>query len=273
MCALVSPNHPFNSHLRLPPLPMTNEQRLLSILAREAVDYSPGSPLHGVQRELYPVLCKWAGEHLAAVRPSGSYAKGTANASGTDIDLFVSLHSTAEESLASIYSKLHRSLAHAGYQSRKQNVSIGVNLGGIKVDVVPARQHSVGSTDHSLCRQKQNTWTKTNIDTHVSLVANCGYRQAIRCLKLWRDQKGFELPSFLLEMVVIIAVNERPLRNLEGQISRALYYLRDRFASARIVDPANSNNVISDDLTQAEKLIVSRHAGHVIANGWDFFIR
>src|SRR5438128_15006 len=38
-----------------------------------------------------PVLVQWANNYLAGLAPSGSFAKGTAICSGTDIDLFLSL--------------------------------------------------------------------------------------------------------------------------------------------------------------------------------------
>ncbi len=34
---------------------------------------------------------------------------------------------------------------------------------------------------------------------------------------------------------------------------RAFEYLRDTFPNARVLDPANTNNIISDDLTTAER--------------------
>lgn len=36
-----------------------------------------------------------------------------------------------------------------------------------------------------------------------------------------------------------------------------LEYLRDNMASARIQDPANTNNILSDDLTDTEKRAVA----------------
>jgi hypothetical protein len=40
----------------------------------------------------------------------------------------------------------------------------------------------------------------------------------------------------------------------------ALEYLRDRFPSARVVDPANTNNIISDDLSAVDKAKISAAA-------------
>lgn len=64
---------------------------LQGILAREAVDTGPYAPVRGVLATTTPVIAGWAGNKLLSVNPSGSFAKGTANHSSTDIDLFISL--------------------------------------------------------------------------------------------------------------------------------------------------------------------------------------
>jgi tRNA nucleotidyltransferase (CCA-adding enzyme) len=103
---------------------MTADQYLQNILAREAVDTSAGSLVRGVQAVLQPVLAEWAGKWLRSVSPSGSFAKGTANRSGTDIDLFISLTNDTPETLKDIYTKLAKRMQEKGYVAKQQNVSI-----------------------------------------------------------------------------------------------------------------------------------------------------
>src|ERR1700691_3764391 len=103
---------------------MTADEYLKIILLREAVDVSPTSPVRQVQNTLSPLLTGWAGAMLRAVHPSGSFAKGTANHSGTDIDLFVSLSNNVTETLSEIYRKLFDRLKENGYTPKQQNVSI-----------------------------------------------------------------------------------------------------------------------------------------------------
>ena len=62
-----------------------------AILRREAVDTGPFWPTRSVQVQLEPAIKAWANQWLVGIGPSGSFAKGTANRSGTDIDLFISL--------------------------------------------------------------------------------------------------------------------------------------------------------------------------------------
>src|ERR1019366_1023056 len=91
---------------------MTADQYLHGILLREAVDAGPNSPLLGLQATLMPTLRQWAGDNLLGVYPSGSFMKGTAVRSGTDIDLFLSLSEHTSETLKEVYNKLFDCLTY-----------------------------------------------------------------------------------------------------------------------------------------------------------------
>jgi len=234
---------------------------LRQILQREAVDTSATSSLRMVEATLWPVIATWANGHLLSVAPSGSFSKGTANASGTDIDLFISVSSMAIEGLREIYNTLDRALQSAGYKTRRQNVSINITVGGHSVDLVPAKRQNFFVEDHSLYRQKVDSWTKTNVAAHAQHVSLSGRTEEIRILKLWRDQLGLDWPSFYLELTVIRALGFfSTYGDLAANVSKVFEFLRDEFLTARTVDPANSNNIISDDLTLAAKLLI-RTAG------------
>jgi hypothetical protein len=43
-------------------------------------------------------------------------------------------------------------------------------------------------------------------------------------------------------------------------VMKVFEYLRDTFPTARVVDPANTNNIISDDLTASERATVKAAA-------------
>src|SRR5262245_20606409 len=103
---------------------MTPDDYLRAILSRETVDVSATSPVRGVQSVLQPLLSGWAGAQLRSIQPSGSFAKGTANHSGTDIDLFISLKSDTTNTLREIYRSLFSRLKSAGCSPQEQNVSI-----------------------------------------------------------------------------------------------------------------------------------------------------
>ncbi|HUY95038.1 MAG TPA: hypothetical protein VMU71_07050, partial [Terracidiphilus sp.] len=57
---------------------------LRAVLRREEVDAGIDSPVRRVEAALWPLIARWGGSSLVRVHPSGSFAKGTANRSGTD---------------------------------------------------------------------------------------------------------------------------------------------------------------------------------------------
>jgi hypothetical protein len=232
---------------------MTADQYLQSILTREAVDTGTFSPIRGVQAVIYPIVQEWAGGFLLSVHPSGSFMKGTANKSGTDIDLFISLSDQTAETLKEIYDKLFNRMKEKGYAPTRQNVSINVRVNGYSVDIVPGKRQSSYGDDHSLYRRKADTWTKTNVLTHINHVARAGRLGESRIIKLWRNQKKLDFPSFYLELTVIDALSQQFSGTLSDNVWKVFQYLRDRFPIARVVDPANTNNIISDDLSVAER--------------------
>ena len=63
---------------------MSADAYLQQVLNREAVDTGIFSPVRAVQATLEPAIRLWANRFLIGVTPSGSFAKGTANKSGTD---------------------------------------------------------------------------------------------------------------------------------------------------------------------------------------------
>ena len=48
--------------------------------------------------------------------------------------------------------------------------------------------------------------------------------------------------------------------NLSSNVQRALGYIADNLTTAVVEDPANTNNMISDDLTLAEKRVIAAQA-------------
>jgi hypothetical protein len=248
---------------------MTPDEYLQSILQREAVDTGPYSPVRNVQATIEPAIREWAGSSLVGVSPSGSFAKGTANHSGTDIDLFISLAQQTPSTLKEIYDTLFRKMTEKGYTPKRQNVSINVKVNGYSVDLVPAKRQDTHTDDHSLYRRKADTWTKTNVTEHINHVKQGARISQTRIVKLWRNQKGLDFPSFYLELTVINALSGQYSGTLSSNVWKLFEYLRDTFPNARVVDPANTNNIISDDLTAAEKGKVKASAEQALkATDW-----
>lgn len=251
---------------------MIADQYLMSLIRREAVNTGENSPVRSVIVTLRPMLVAWGNRYLAGITPSGSFAKGTAIASGTDIDLFLSLRSNTPENLRDIYTTLFKAVAGVGYTPKKQNVSIHVKVGGYDVDLVPAKRQDNVSADHSLYRSRADTWTKTNVNRHIAIVRGGGRLNETRILKLWRNQRGLDFPSFHLELTVIDALRGKQSLNLSNNVRTVLEYLGGSFINSRVVDPANTNNIISDDLTVAEKTAIKNAAARALDGTWSEFV-
>jgi hypothetical protein len=247
---------------------MSPDQYLRNILKREQVDTGLLSPVRNMATNLTPMLQHWGGRYLLGIEPSGSYAKGTGNRAGTDIDLLLSLSSSTPDSLAQVRTSLGNCLRQHGYNFREQNVSLGIVVGGYQVDLVPGKRQGQYGGDHSLYRRKANTWTKTNIHTHISLVRDSGRTEEIRVLKLWRDQKGLEFPSIYLELATLQALHGKTIGQVSSNVVHALRFFGDNLFTTRIIDPANTNNVISDDLSSSDKQNIAAAARRALSGHW-----
>ena len=219
------------------------------------------------------VIASWAGDCLCEIKLSGSRAKGTAIDLSTDLDLFISLSSTTSNSLSDIYNSLYNWVLSKDMIVRKQNVSIGVTYQGKKVDLVPAKRQSQYSGDHSLYKSKSNTWTKTNIDTHISKVLKSGRRNEIIALKIWKENHKLEFPSILLETLTIDALSGHSTTATADNVLFMLRYIKNNIRTVRILDPANTNNVLSNELSSNEKLELALQADRSLKEQyWDRII-
>jgi tRNA nucleotidyltransferase (CCA-adding enzyme) len=192
---------------------MTADQYLNQIITKYQINEA------GVKTQvklIYPTIQRWANRFLVEAIYSGSIAKGTAISLSTDADVFISLSSTTSETLSQIYTTLYNALSQPGYQARKQNVSIGVTSGGYKIDFVPGKRQSQYGYDHSIYMNKKNTWTMTNVKTHVSHVAGSNRIKEVKLTKIWRELNKLDFPSFYLELAVIDHLSGRSYGDLSG---------------------------------------------------------
>ncbi len=243
-----------------------NGNRYVSEVVRK---YRPvtgeGTPVYEVGERLRGMIQRWYSGRLLRVHNSGSFAKRTSIRGGVDLDLFISLKPGTGKSLRAIYEGLYRYAAGEGLKPRRQNVSIGVEVATVKVDLVPARKHE-GSTFHSLYRSRQDAWTKTNVAKHISLIRRSGKSQTIRAVKVWRSNRGLRFPSFYLELVVLRALKNESRQGAGTELTRVLEFLATGFVDAEFVDPANELNVISDDLTSTCKRDIANQARTSLRN-------
>lgn len=206
-------------------------------------------------------LRQWANGWLLDISYVGSRAKGTAVAGATDLDIFVSLKSNTPYTLEQIYERLFLWATNHHWIPRRQNVSIGINYLGVKIDIVPGRLQEGFVYYHSLWKRKAHTWTQTAPGIHISKIRDSGRTQEIRAIKIWRQNHGLDFPSFYLELTVLDALHGCGW-DLASNVQRVLGYIADHLEAAAVLDPANTGNVVSDELTAAEKKTIAEQAQH-----------
>ncbi|MER0438243.1 hypothetical protein [Emticicia sp. W12TSBA100-4] len=207
---------------------------------------------------------------------SGSYAKHTAINIKFDIDIsqpfkhdsFTTLQEMADD-VFNYFNTEYKEKDNQLTQVRKQTKSTGLtfDLEGdiICMDVVSGRELTqddyVETNRLKLYVREENeqdaTSTLTNIQNHTEHInGKSKERPVIRLLKVWKHNKGKKyIKSFFLELIVIRAFkNETTIPvDLWERLKKAMEFIRDNVETIKLEDPGNSNNIVSNDLTEQEK--------------------
>lgn len=212
--------------------------------------------------QLQEALKKWASTCHIDIFTSGSLAKETAVSLASDVDYLISLKSNCNENnggLKGIYDSLFEKLNDTYSNVRKQNVSVRINLNGLEVDITPARKHAGNTNDHWIYISKSDTWKQTNIQKHIKDVSLSGRTNEIKLIKIWRELYQLDFPSIYLEYLIINNILHNKSKNIVNLEDNVRFIFSELVKTqgnplfSRIVDPANSSNILSDLLTTAEK--------------------
>jgi len=221
---------------------------------------------------------KYNGKKVTRAINSGSYAKHTAINVKFDIDVCQPFlrdsFETLEEMADDVYDYFMNEYEDdylVKYKTKKQRVSVGLTflIDGeeIGMDIVPGRelnQDDYKETDrlnlHVRAKGVDPTsTTQTNIQKHIDLIKGKGdEREVIRLIKDWNVTKnsGKKLKSFFIELITIRTFDDNTggiPTDLWGRLKMVLEFIRDKVEAVRLLDPANTNNVVSNTLTAREK--------------------
>jgi len=211
-----------------------------------------------ILRQIKDDIKNWAGNCLNGITYSGSYAKGTALDSTSDLDLFISLKSTTNNTLKEIYESLASKFKSKNYTLRYQNVSIRVTKDNYDIDLVPAKNDKGNTNYHKLYSRKNESWIKTNVKKHINIVKNSNRVKEITALKVWRNNHNLNFPSIMIELMVVEALKNRKVGELERNFWYMLDYIYENIENKRILDPSNTNNIISNSISMTDKLKIKR---------------
>ena len=238
---------------------LTTEQYAASIVEKYHVVADTGSASHRAADKVIPLIKQWGKQYLLGITLSGAYAKNTAISLASDVDVLIALNPVPNMEMKGIFWGLFEYLTDHDLRPHTRNVSIQMEIKGHKVDLIPAYRDRE-SSGNVLFNKRTGTPVHTDLAQHVHLVGNSGRQQEICAVKIWRERSGLDFPSLYLEMTVLHALEGERFGQVADNVLTALRYISNRFESAVVRDPANSGNIVSNDLTVSDKKAIAKAA-------------
>lgn len=208
---------------------------------------------------------------------SGSYKKGTAVNIKFDMDIVIPFKKN-EDTLENLYNDLYnyfdkdyRKKDGTLLSVKKQKVAIGLEFlvdGHIlDLDIVPGREIDDYEKDGDLNLYvneqmgsfKKASYIKTNIQKQIDHIRDTPIaREMIKLLKVWKRRNNGQVKSFVIELISIRALDGYKGENDPwSKLKYVLEYIRDNIKTVSLVDPGNSNNIVSDTLESFQKDSIS----------------
>ncbi|TAK28173.1 MAG: nucleotidyltransferase [Chloroflexota bacterium] len=188
---------------------------------------------------------------------AGSYGKDTMIAAYHDLDIVFYFPFGTNASLKTIYWDVYHALTAAGYILQQKDVAIRIPYSaGFSIDVVPGRAIDATFDYANLYRSETDSWLQTSIKQHIETIRNSNLRETMKLVKLWNVRHGLGVRSFALELLTIRALQGSQVYGHDSKLMAMFAFLRDHMATIRLVDPANTNNIITDAIPHATKKTV-----------------
>jgi hypothetical protein len=151
---------------------------------------------------------------------------------------------------------------------RAQKVSTGLTFSvdgeTLAFDVTPGREPNDDKEDNDIFiyinnDEAQSTRKKTNIFKQIEHIKGKDKeRDCIKQLKVWKHVHKFDIKSFFVELLVIKAfekadIDSESKESFWNRLEKTMTFIRDNIKTIQLIDPGNSNNVVSDTLSDEEK--------------------
>jgi predicted nucleotidyltransferase len=203
---------------------------------------------------------------------SGSVAKGT-SIYGSDIDIQLQFKRNFG-SIAEVYYTVSDFIFDEFKDEKLESVRVQKHSIGMefkikdeikRIDIVPTRQIGNSNNDTCLFVNKTGffekpTYKKTNSSKQLSALSfNNREKRIVRLLKVWKTENNLKIKSIYIEWLVKKALEYKPIsNNIDKALSDVVNFIASNIEYLRIVDSANTNNIISNTLTIGEKGEISR---------------
>ena len=224
---------------------MTPHDYLVSVLRQQALDKPQLDLLRGVRGEIESKVRATVG-NSPRFYYGGSYAKQTMIRERFDLDVVVYYPPGDSRSLAELFKSTGSALERAGYVITPKTVAWHLPYnGGFHVDVVPGRAQDANYLYATLYTNTARGGTlQTSLKTHIDAVAKTGLADIVRILKVWRLRHNVPLTTFAMEILAARALHGLRCDDYASATSAVLRFIHTEIVRIRLVDPANSNNVV-----------------------------
>ena len=238
---------------------ITVDQYAALIVEKYRIIPDKSSTSHQAADKVIPLLKQWAKQYLHGLTISGAYAKNTAISLSSNVDVLIALGPIPGMDMKTIFWNLFKYLSDQDLRPRTRDVSIRLETGKTSVDLIPAcRDHETSGNE--LFNKRSGQAVHTDVSRHVHLIANSGRQQEICALKIWRERMSLDFPSLYLELTVLRALESERFGQLADNILAVFRHLSSKFEQSVVADPANSENILSHDLSASDKKAIAKAA-------------
>lgn len=225
-------------------------------------DISLRTKAEHLQNKLFKEFSQYLSQFPAI---SGSSEEGTAIV-GSDIDIQVKFKKNAgtipevRHIVEDFFNNKFKDYQLTKIRSQNHSIGLFFKFGANtkRIDIVPMREIENGQGDTFIYSMNDSTIKKTNAKKQQKALSfSQKERNIIMLLKGWKSENNITIPSVLIKFLVKRAFNEINVpRARDKALLSIVKYIADKIKTIRVVDPSNTNNIISESLSYEEKVSV-----------------
>jgi len=230
------------------------------------------SALQAHKKEVTDFLLAEFSDKKPIIKYAGSREKGTMIRDNYDLDIVCYFPSTDTRTLKEIRDDVSDHLGKKYMMQDKASAERILNLKhstaphSYHIDVVPGRFIEDSNDVFLYLAQGDKERLQTNLKTHIDHIVNSECVSVIRLAKIWTHRNNVDVKTFVLEIFVVDALSgSHNKENLQVSFLKVLEELKNRFSTAQLIDPANTNNIVSKLVDSSSKVMVV-HAAETAFN-------
>ncbi|MBD3211068.1 MAG: hypothetical protein GF311_00545 [Candidatus Lokiarchaeota archaeon] len=201
---------------------------------------------------------------------AGSYAKGTMIKTNYDLDIVAYWSPFYNHSVSELYYNVGKLLDRNWKGVSQKTVGWQIQFrGNFHIDVIPGKLKPDKKDYAYLYNKDINGRFETSVKKQVKFIKRKRRQKTIRLLKLWKIRKNVPIKTFILELLTVFACKGIPRKNLGDQLRATFNFMKNEILRIKLFDPANSNNLVSNDLTIEQKHRIKNLADQALnAKNW-----